>query len=75
MEGLKDGGYVLFAFKTNGDSHIRTVLRFEPNSDSLVTYDPSPLEAAASIPMTRDALALMWPKKLNADLLSIRRKH
>jgi hypothetical protein len=72
--GLRNGGFVLFAFKTNGDSHIRTAVRFDASSDMLETYDPNPDLPDKGIPMAKKELSAWWSSgKLNPDLLSIRR--
>jgi hypothetical protein len=72
---LRSHRFVLFAFKINGNSHIRTAVKFDPVSNTLETYDPNPHRPANAIPMTREELAAMWSSgKLNHDLLSICRR-
>ena len=72
---LRSHQFVLFAFKINGASHIRTAVTFDPVSNTLETYDPNPQLPPNAIPMTREKLAAMWSSgKLNHDLLSICRR-
>jgi hypothetical protein len=70
-----DHRFVLFAFKIDGDSHIRTVVEFDPVSSALETYDPNPSLPANAILMTREELSGWWSSgRLNHDLLSIWRR-
>jgi hypothetical protein len=72
---LQNHRFVLFAFKINSDSHIRTVVHFIRSSDTLETYDPDPQQPARGIPITKPELAAWWSEgKLNHDLLSISRR-
>ena len=71
---LRGHRFVLFAFKINGDSHIRTAVKFNPDSNALETYDPNPQLPTSAILLIREELAAMWSSgKLNHDLLSIQR--
>jgi len=73
--GLQNHRFVLFAFKINGDSHIRTAVSLGSSCNAIETYDPDPKQPSTAIPMTKQYLADAWSqKKLNCDLLSISRR-
>lgn len=69
---LQNHRFVLFAFRINGDSHIRTAVNLVSSSNTIETYDPDPGQPSIPIPMTNQDLAAWWSQgKLNHDLLSI----
>jgi hypothetical protein len=72
---LRNHRFVLFAFRINGGSHIRTAVNLVSSSDTIEAYDPDPGQPSTAIPMTKQELAAWWSQgKLNHDLLSISRR-
>jgi hypothetical protein len=64
------GWPVMFAFKINGDSHIRTAVGC--SRDLLETYDPSPFEPAGIRTIPKSQLMEWWDsRRLNKDIMAI----